>query len=114
LVRRVGVRSDVEHAYHLYPVRVNFEAAGISRAQLFRRFHARGIRVNVHYIPVHLQPYYRNRFGTAPGLCPAAEQAYTELLTLPLFPAMTDEQVQDVVSVLSGSLARAAPRTARP
>jgi perosamine synthetase len=78
LVRRVRVRAEVTHAYHLYPVRVNFQAFGIDRTQLFQQLREQGIAVNVHYIPVHLHPFYQRRFGTAPGLCPAAEAAYAD------------------------------------
>jgi perosamine synthetase len=53
--------------------------------------------VNVHYIPVHLHPFYRERFGTAEGLCPVAEAAYEELVTLPVFPTMTDDDTDDVI-----------------
>ena len=51
----------------------------------------------MHYLPVHLHPYYRERFGTRPGLCPVAEAAYERILTLPLFPTMNDDDVDDVV-----------------
>jgi perosamine synthetase len=66
-----------------------------------------GIGVNVHYLPVHLHAYYRERFGTGRGLCPAAEAAYDERLTLPLFPAMTDADVDRVVAALGRALREA-------
>jgi perosamine synthetase len=93
-IRPVAVRADVEHAYHLYPVRVR------NRARVFARLREAGIGANVHYVPVHLHPYYRERFGTGPGLCPAAEAAYEELLSLPMFPAMSDGDVERVVEAL--------------
>jgi perosamine synthetase len=49
---------------------------------------------------VHLHPYYRERFGTGPGMCPVAETAYERILTLPLFPAMTDDDVERVITVV--------------
>ena len=61
---------------------------------------AEGIGVNVHYRPVHLHSFYRRRFGTTPGLCPVAERAYERMLTLPMFPAMTDEDAADVVAAM--------------
>ena len=64
---------------------------------MFRALQAEGIGVNVHYIPVHLHPYYRERFGTGPGLCPVAEAAYERILTLPMTHAMTDGDAEDVV-----------------
>ncbi len=94
-VRPVAVRDDVEHAYHLYPVRLRRD-----RAEVFARLREAGIGANVHYVPVHLHPYYRQRFGTGPGLCPAAEAAYQELLSLPMFPAMSDDDVERVLDEL--------------
>lgn len=92
-VRPLAVRSDVTHAWHLYTVRLD-------RAAVFAALRERGIAVNVHYIPVHLQPYYRRHWATAPGLCPVAEAAYPELLTLPLFPAMTDRDSDRVIDAV--------------
>ena len=70
------------------------------RAAAFRALRARGIGVNVHYRPVHLHTFYRREFGFGPGLCPVAEREYERLLTLPLFPAMTDDDVEDVIDAV--------------
>jgi len=91
------INSNVLHAYHLYVVKVNFAALKTDRNTLFRSLRRNGIGVNVHYIPVHLHPYYRKRFNTGPGLCPVAEKAYEELVSLPMFPAMTDDDVKKVI-----------------
>jgi len=99
-VRPLGRREGVVHAWHLYVVRLDREALGADRAAVFRAMRAEGIGVEVHYIPVHLHSFYRERYGTAPGLCPAAEAAYEEILTLPLFPAMTEEDAADVVTAM--------------
>lgn len=82
------------HAYHIYVVRVP------RRGEVFAHLRERGIGVNVHYVPVHLHPFYRMNFGTGPGLCPQVEKAYEEILTLPVFPTMNDEDVERVVSAL--------------
>lgn len=89
-VRPLAVREGVSHAYHLFVVRL---APGLDRAAVFAALRAEGIGVNVHYIPVHLQPYYMKQFGTGPGLCPIAEAAYEQVLSLPMFPRMTDADV---------------------
>jgi perosamine synthetase len=94
-------RSDTSHAYHLYVVRIDIEQPGINRAGLFAALRAEGIGVNVHYIPVHLHPFYRQHFGTGPGLCPVAEAAYEQIVSLPIFPAMRDADVQDVILAIS-------------
>jgi perosamine synthetase len=94
-VEPVAVRPGVTHAYHLYAVRVAWD-----RARAFAALRAEGIGVNVHYVPVHLHPYYRERYGTGTGLCPVAEAAYERLLTLPLFPRMTDADAADVIEAV--------------
>jgi perosamine synthetase len=94
----LSVNPAAGHAYHLYVVRV----AG-DRQESFRKLRERGIGANVHYIPVHLHPFYRRRFGTGPGLCPVAEAAYEQILSLPMFPRMTDADVERVISELTES-----------
>jgi perosamine synthetase len=94
-------RPDVSHAYHLYVVRIDTAALTCDRATAFSALRREGIGVNVHYIPVHLHPFYRQRFGTGPGLCPVAEAAYEQLLTLPVFPAMSAGDVADVVEAMT-------------
>ncbi|MBV9743663.1 MAG: UDP-4-amino-4,6-dideoxy-N-acetyl-beta-L-altrosamine transaminase [Acidobacteriia bacterium] len=103
------VRSDVFHAWHLYVTRIDFASLRISRAAAFSRFREQGIGVNVHYVPVHLHPYYRRRWGTAPGLCPVAEAAYEELLSLPIFPGMTGADSERVISAVLGLTERYIP-----
>jgi perosamine synthetase len=99
-VAPLAVARGVSHAYHLYVVRLDLESLAVDRAAVFRALRAEGIGVNVHYLPVHLHPYYQQRFDTRPGLCPVAEAAYERLLSLPMFPAMSDEDVSDVVKAV--------------
>ncbi len=99
-VDRIAVRSGVAHARHLYPVRIDRATSGTDRATVFAALREEGIGVGVHFIPVHLHPFYRERFGTGEGMCPAAEAAYLEILSLPIFPAMTDEDVDRVVTAV--------------
>jgi perosamine synthetase len=70
------------------------------RAAIFAGLRKQGIGVNVHYIPIHLHPYYRERFNTGPGLCPIAEKAYEELISLPMYPGMTDADVETVIEAV--------------
>lgn len=88
--------KDILHAYHLYVVRVDNEKVGGGRKAVFQKLRQGGVGVNVHYIPVHLHSYYQKKFGTGPGLCPVAEKAYEEILSLPMFPGMTDEDIENV------------------
>jgi perosamine synthetase len=88
------VSEGVKHAYHLYVVRLRKD---LDRSEIFKNLREIGIGVNVHYIPVHLHPYYRASFETDLGLCPMAEEAYEKILTLPIFPSMSDEDVDFVI-----------------
>lgn len=95
--RPLTVRPGVAHGYHLYVIRLR---AGVDRGAFFTALRAQGIGANVHYAPVYLHPFYRGKFGTGPGLCPAAETAYGQILTLPVFPGMTDADVADVIAAV--------------
>lgn len=97
-VASLDVAPDVEHAHHLYVVRVDGDVA--DRRAVFEAMRADDIGVNVHYLPVHLHPHHRRVLGTGPGDCPVAEAAYEEILTLPLHPQMTDDDVGRVVTSL--------------
>jgi perosamine synthetase len=88
------------HAYHLYVVNLEPNSLTAGREQVFAALRAEGIGVNVLYIPVHLHPFYREHFGTAPGQCPAAEAAYEHIISLPMFPAMTESDVTDVIDAV--------------
>ncbi|MBI2636141.1 UDP-4-amino-4,6-dideoxy-N-acetyl-beta-L-altrosamine transaminase [Candidatus Peregrinibacteria bacterium] len=99
-LRPLSVRSGVSHAYHLYVIQLNLDLLAADRNDIFRALRAENIGVNVHYIPVHLHPYYRKNFGTREGLCPVAEKAYTCILSLPVFAAMTDKDADDVIAAM--------------
>ena len=96
-----SVRPDVNPAWHLYPVRFNTSQLRRDRAHVFRALRAENIGVNVHYIPVHLHPYYRDRFGYQGREYPVAETAYEQLISLPMFHAMTDQDVEDVIAAVN-------------
>ncbi len=97
-------QPEVDHAYHLYVVKLTADGPAKLRQEVFTRLRAAGVGVNVHYIPVHLHPYYQRTLGTRPGLCPNAEAAYEQILSLPLFPAMTDTHVDDIVGILTDTV----------
>jgi len=99
----LALREDALHAYHLYVVRID----SMVRTLVFEKLREKGIGVNVHYIPVHLHPYYRGRFGTGPGLCQVAEEAYEQIISLPMFPGMRDEDVEYVCHTLKEACSEA-------
>lgn len=99
----VPTRQDCDPCRHLYPALIDFEAAGKSRAEVAKALHARGVGTQVHYIPIHRQPYYR---AMAPGLAlPGADAYYARALSLPLYPLMADTDADRVVAALREVLA---------
>ena len=92
------------HAWHLYVIKLS---ETLSRAKVFSEMRKAGIGVNVHYIPVHLHPFYRIRFETATGLCPVAEEAYERILSLPIWPGMSGENVRTVFEALKKATEKA-------
>jgi UDP-4-amino-4,6-dideoxy-N-acetyl-beta-L-altrosamine transaminase len=90
----------VENAYHLYVVKIEFEKRGISRATLMNRLRENGIGTQVHYIPVPLQPYYRNLYHYGGADFPGAMNYYERALSLPMYPSMTEDNVLRVVKQL--------------
>lgn len=90
---------DATSAWHLYVIRLQRNVIRLSRRHVFDAMRAAGIGVNVHYIPVHTQPYYR-RLGFATGMFPEAESYYEDAITLPLFSRMTNDEQDTVVAAL--------------
>lgn len=85
--------------WHLYVIRLDLKALSVTRRQVFESLRAQGLGVNVHYIPVHLQPDF-SKLGFSAGSFPEAERYYEECITLPMFPAMKDEDVLRVRDAL--------------
>jgi dTDP-4-amino-4,6-dideoxygalactose transaminase len=100
-VRPPAVRPDVDPAWHLYVIRLEGEALRGRRDEVLDALKAENIGANVHYVPVHTLRYYRERFGYRGGEYPVAESASEGLVTLPLFPGMSDEDVSDVVTAVT-------------
>lgn len=98
LLRTPVERADCRSAYHLYVVRLDLDRLRITRGQVFEAMKEAGIGCQIHYIPVHLQPYYVQRLGVVS--CPEAERYYQECLTLPLYFGLNDGEVHQVCEVL--------------
>lgn len=99
--------ADTASAWHLYIVRLQASDAA-SHRRVFERLRERGIGVNLHYMPVYLQPYYR-RLGFRPGLCPEAEHFYTQAISLPLFTDLTEADQDRIVNALNSSMSEVIP-----
>jgi perosamine synthetase len=98
LVELPLVDDEAEPAWHFVFVQLRLDRLSVDRGAVYRALRAEGIGVNVHYIPVHRHPFYAARYPDV--RMPVAEAAYERLLTLPLFPSMTDADVDDVVNAL--------------
>lgn len=99
-LRALSVRSGVVHARHLYVIVVDAKAFGMTRDDLIVRLRGEGIGANVHYRPVHLHPFYAARPESAAARCPVAEAMAQRIVSLPLFPRMSDGDVDDVIAAL--------------
>lgn len=101
------VKAERESAWHLYILRLRTEAVTLDRNQFIEALKQRGVGTSVHFIPLHLHPFYRDRYGYRPGDLPNAEQQYARCVSLPLFPGMTDADVSYVIEAVSEIVASA-------
>ena len=104
LVRPLSRRAGCAPAWHLYVVLIDFDAAGVSRRLVMESLRTQGVATQVHYIPVNRQPYFRKRYGVRD--LPGATAYFERCLSLPLFPAMADHDVDHVVAALARALGR--------
>lgn len=93
-------KPEVKSSWHLYTIRVKENMLNADRNQIIKALKAENIGVNVHYIPIHLHSYYQQNYGYKEGDYPIAEKIYKTIITLPLFPKMTDKDVQDVIEAV--------------
>ena len=92
--------SNTRISWHLYTLQIDFESLGMTRTALMKALSDRGIGTQVLYIPVHLQPWYRQQYGYGPGKCLVAEQFYTQALSLPLHPSLSDADVETIAATV--------------
>src|SRR6266550_1221945 len=93
-------RSNVEHAWHLYVIQLNLERLRITRNEFIEALREEGIGTSVHFIPLHLHPYYRGNFGYEPADFPQASAAFDRIVSLPIYPKMTEIDVENVVKAV--------------
>ena len=108
-ITRPFVRDDIEHAWHLYPIRLQLDRLRIDRDEFISELRERGIGTSVHFIPIHLHPYYREALNLGPGDFPIAERIYEGLISLPIYPRMEDSDVERVAAAVC-EIAEAARR----
>jgi perosamine synthetase len=95
-----AIKDNVQHSWHLYIIKLNLEYLTIGRRQFIEELKSRGIGTSVHFIPLHIHPYYRETYGYKPEDFPVAYQTYKKIITLPLYPKMTDEDVGHVIKAV--------------
>lgn len=91
--------NHVDSSWHLYIIQLNLPMLKVDRKEIFQALQQENIGVNVHYIPIHLQPYYQ-KLGYQKGICPNAEKLYESIITLPLFSEMSEQDANDVIQAV--------------
>lgn len=94
------VKNNVKHSWHLYVIQLDIENLKVDRDYIFKALREENIGVNVHYIPVHYHTYYQENFGLKKGILPIVEHLFPRILTIPLFPKMSNDDVYDVINAL--------------
>ena len=99
-------KSDnaIKHAYHIYPLKINFSSINVSKQDFFNKLLSLGIRLQVHYIPVHLQPYYQTNYNFKSGDFPIAEDFYAKEVSLPIFQNLTNDQLSFVIDAINRNI----------
>jgi perosamine synthetase len=112
VIEPLANRNRVRHVYHLYVVKVHGQEDRVTRDFCYSSLRKKGVGTNVHYIPLNLHAYYRRHLGAHVGQCPVAEKAYTKILSLPIFPSMSETDVDFVIDSVAETIggSAAAPR----
>ena len=98
-IKRPLQSKGVYSAYHLYPIRISIEKTSLNQRQVYDAMQKLGIQVNLHYIPVYLQPYYE-QFGFKQGYCPEAEKYHRDAISIPMYASLSEADQTRVISVL--------------
>lgn len=91
------VNHDVQHSYHLYPLQINFKSFEINKRDFFIKMKKSGINLQVHYIPIHYQPFYANKFGFKKGDFPNSEKFYENIFSMPIFPSLSSKDLRFII-----------------
>jgi UDP-4-amino-4,6-dideoxy-N-acetyl-beta-L-altrosamine transaminase len=96
--------GNVGHAYHLYPLQINFEKIGRTKKEVFLKLREKNILCQIHYVPVHTQPFYKKNYGFKEGDFPVAEEFYAREISIPMYPALEMEEIEYIVQSIKGAL----------
>jgi len=103
-------QADRRHAWHLYPIRLHLDRLTINRDEFIRMLAARGVGTSVHWRPLHMQPYYADRYGYRAEDFPVAYREWQRLVSLPIFPGMGDADVEHVIAAVRHTAQQARKR----
>jgi len=92
--------NDIDHAYHLYPLQIDFKKAGINKVEMFSIIKTAGINLQVHYIPIHLQPFFRKKYGFQKDDFSVSVTFYENVISLPVYPDLTDTDISRVIKAI--------------
>ena len=94
------IQKKSQHAFHLYPLLIDFKKSRVSKKFLFEEMKNNNINLQVHYIPIHLQPYYRKNYGFKNGDFPVAEKFYEKEITLPIYFSLKEHQIYKTIKLI--------------
>jgi UDP-4-amino-4,6-dideoxy-N-acetyl-beta-L-altrosamine transaminase len=99
-VRTPKIKKHVQHSFHLYPLLIDFDKLKISKIDFFKKMKAEGVNLQVHYIPIHFQPYYKNKYGFKRGDFEISKQFYEKEVSLPIYPDLKTEDVKNICKLI--------------
>ena len=98
--------TSYPHSWHLYVIQLHLKKFTLDRAQFIEEMKKRYIETSVHFIPLHMQPYYKKKYGFKKGALPHAEKIYERCVSLPIYPSMTNEDIEDVIEAVKDIVER--------
>ncbi len=104
LIKIYKIKNDRESSHHLYPIHINFEKLEINRSKFIGELKNKGVGSSVHFIPLYKHPYYQNTFNLNQNDFPISEKVYPNLISLPIWPGMTNEQIEKVIFSVDNTL----------
>ncbi len=103
-IKTLALKPGIKSSWHIFPIHVDADVLGIDRNRLVKELYLRNIGTSVHFIPCHLQPFYQEQYGYKRGDFPTTERVYSGIVSLPLFPGMIQNDINDVVAAIQDSI----------
>ena len=100
------ISEKIKHAFHIFPIQINFDSIGINKVNFFNKMKNCGINLQVHYIPVHLQPFYKKNYDFSKGDFPIAEKFYNKAVSIPIYPSIENGDLNKVINDIKSSIGK--------